>query len=331
MPPSDEISNSHPAARRPPAVSVIICVYNGVAFLRETLASVCRQTMADFEILAVDDGSTDGSRELLLAYPDPRLTVLDHPHGGAVRALNAGLSAARGRYIGILDQDDLWLPGKLEAHCSVLDAEADVDLTFSWYAIIDEDSKPIGLCSPRSRGRFEFAALLEDYVIGPNCSAIVRREALIQAGPADPSFPRLYDFDLFLGTALLRPRNVAAIPAELTLYRRHGNQLSADWEAMREEWDRVVEKFRHAAPEAVQTVAGRAEANMNRYHAMVAYECGDYRSAAALVWTALTNSPLAFARDPRNWRATAATCAGLILPRFLHRRLERLAGLRRSM
>ena len=132
---------------RPPVVSVIICVYNGVAFLRETLESVCHQTMADFEILAVDDGSTDGSRELLASFPDPRLIVLERPHSGVVRTLSTGLEAARGRYVGILDQDDIWLPEKLESHSRVLERELDVDVTFSWHGVIDNDSNPIGLRS----------------------------------------------------------------------------------------------------------------------------------------------------------------------------------------
>jgi glycosyltransferase involved in cell wall biosynthesis len=316
--------------RPAPLASVIICVYNGIAFLRETLDSVCRQTFRDLEIVAVDDGSTDGSLELLSSYGDPRLRVLQQQHRGAVATLNAGLEAAHGRYVGILDQDDLWRPNKLEVHCEVLDAEADVDVTFSRYGIIDERSREIGLRSPRSEGRYSFASLLADYRIGPNSTVIVRREALNRAGRADPALPRLYDFELLLRTAMVRPRNVAAVPAELTLYRRHSDQISSDWQEMYREWEKVMEKLGRLEPEAVATVAARAEANMNRYFAMVAYEGGDYRNAAGRLWSTLRRFPIAFASDPRTWRASAAIGAGLLLPRSLHRKLESLVGLRRG-
>lgn len=316
-------------ADRPPAVSVIICVYNGSRFLHETLDSVCAQTMPDLEIVAVDDGSTDGSRDLLASYADPRLKIVDHPHGGSVAALCAGLEVARGRYIGILDQDDLWLPAKLEEHCRLLDAEPDVDLTFSWYAVVDSASRRIGLDSPRSRGRYSFASLLDDYVVGPNCTSIIRASAIARAGGPDRSFPRLYDYELLLRVALLRPNNTAAVARELTLYRRHGNQLSIDWRAMQKEWGRVLDKFRASAPDGVASVAARAEVNMNRYFAMAAYEAGDHNSAAILLWSALKAAPFPFVTDLRNWRATTAATAGLILPRRLHRHLESLAGLHR--
>ncbi len=121
-----------------PRVSVLLPVYNGERFLRETLDSAFAQTMPDLEVIAVDDGSSDGSVALLEAYEDPRLRVLRQSNLGAPTALNTALDAARGEYIGFLDQDDLWNEQKLERHLEVMDENPKLDLTFSRYELIDE-------------------------------------------------------------------------------------------------------------------------------------------------------------------------------------------------
>src|SRR5262245_55895657 len=123
----------------PPGISVVICVHDGERFLPETLDSVRAQTYADFELIAVDDGSTDGSAALLARLREPRLTVVRQPNRGAGAALAACVDAARGRYVAFLDQDDCWLPDKLARHVALMNARADVDLSFSWYRVINDE------------------------------------------------------------------------------------------------------------------------------------------------------------------------------------------------
>lgn len=112
-----------PVEQGAPAVSVIIPVYNSQAYLRECLDSVCGQSCADIEIICVNDGSTDSSREIIAEYcaRDARIKVIDQENGGPSRARNAGLEAACGRYVCLVDSDDGLDPGTLKKLVSVAD------------------------------------------------------------------------------------------------------------------------------------------------------------------------------------------------------------------
>ncbi|HMO65446.1 MAG TPA: glycosyltransferase family 2 protein, partial [Verrucomicrobiota bacterium] len=108
-----------------PRVSVVLPVFNALATLPRAVASVRAQTFTDWELVAVDDGSTDGSGEWLAraAKEEPRLRVLRRPHAGLVPALKDGLDAARGEFIARLDADDECLPDRLAAQVAMLDAD----------------------------------------------------------------------------------------------------------------------------------------------------------------------------------------------------------------
>ena len=117
--------------RPAPAVSIVMPVYNQERFVEATARSVLGQTFTDLELIAVDDGSRDGSYARLAAIDDPRLTAITQRNGGVSAARNAGIARARGRYVGFIDGDDLWLPEKVERHVRLLDAGPEIDLTFS--------------------------------------------------------------------------------------------------------------------------------------------------------------------------------------------------------
>ena len=315
---------------RHPLVSVLVCVYNGERFLAETIDSVFAQSYPEFELIAVDDGSTDQSAEILRGRNDPRLRVIGQKQQGAPGALDTGLRAAGGAYVCFLDQDDLWLPDMLASHVDLLERHPEFDLSFTWYRVIDEAGRDIGVRSNRFRGALDFAGLLTDFVIGAASNVAVRRPAIERAGGVDSRLPRFYDIDLFLRVALLRPHNVQAIPRDLMLYRRHSSQLSRDLGAMNREWDSLLEKLRFLAPREVASVEKHARSNMSRYFASVAYESDQFQKGLSLLWEGFAHSPARFLTDRRNWLTTAACLSGRVLPRSLHRKLERLAGLRRE-
>ncbi len=113
-----------------PHVSVLLPVFNAGATLADALDSLLRQRLQSFEILAVDDGSTDNTPEILTAYAarDARVRPLLQPHTGLVQALNHGLASARGRYIARMDGDDICMPDRLQAQCAFLDSSPDIGL-----------------------------------------------------------------------------------------------------------------------------------------------------------------------------------------------------------
>src|ERR1700691_3917251 len=118
--------------------SVVMPAYNVAPFIRESVESVLCQTFSNFELIVVDDGSTDGTSDQLSSLIDPRLHIVRQANSGSSSARNNGIRFASGQYIGFLDADDLWMPNKLEAHIRFLDEHPEIDLTFSRSQIIDE-------------------------------------------------------------------------------------------------------------------------------------------------------------------------------------------------
>jgi glycosyltransferase involved in cell wall biosynthesis len=308
-----------------PVVSVVIPVYNRERFLAGAIDSVLAQTLPAFELILVDDGSEDGSAGIVNRYRDTRLLFVRQANRGAAMALDAGIREARADYIAFLDQDDLWETGKLKAHVEMLNRQPEVDLTFSWFRVIDAAGRDVGLNSQRSRGTPDFRGLLEDFVIGGTSNVVVRRSAIGRAGGIDPAFPRMYDLDLFLRIARLAPRNIAAIPADLVRYRRHPAQITRDVRALQQEWETALEKLRRLAPEDVAAAAPKARSNMCRYFARIAYEGAGYRTALGFLKEGSRSAPAAFLADRRNWLTAAACLSGLLLPAPWRRAPERLA------
>jgi len=309
----------------PPAVSILVCAWNAAPFIQETLRSALAQTFRDFELVVIDDGSTDDTSARVLALRDPRLRLIRQPNQGPSAALNAALQASTGACVAFLDHDDLWLPAKLQMHASVLDSRPEVDITFSWSRLIDEHGNDLGLRSRHWRGGISFSQLLADFVIGNTSAVVMRRAAIEEAGAFDPLLDRYYDVDLFLRVALLRPGNVLAIEEELTLYRRRPGQMSADWQRMRQDWDRLLAKMRRIAPAQTASVEPLARANMLRYFAWLAYESGSPSRALALLGQGCRQSPRHFFTDPRNLLLAAAALAAFLLPRRLHQALDHAA------
>lgn len=318
-----------PETGAPPLVTILICVYNGAKYLAATLDSALVQTWNDFEIVVVDDGSTDQSLTLLDRYSEDRLRVIRQQNQGPASALHTGLQSARGKFIALLDQDDLWMPGSLAAHIELLTRQPALALTFSWFRVIDAEGRELSIHSSRHRGTIDFGGLLTDFVIGATSNVVIRRAAIDQAGGIDTNFPRMYDMDLFLRIALLAPENIEAIPRDLMRYRRHAGQVSRDIEGLRKEWERLFEKMRGLAPREVARVERGARSNMSRYFARLAYEDGLYTAALTLLTGGFRYAPAVFAADGRNWTTLAACFSGLVLPPRLHRGLESLAGVRK--
>ena len=124
------MSAAAPAIGSPPRVSVIIPLYQSERFVAATLASVLAQTIADIDVIVIDDGSTDRGPELARATGDPRVIVVTQPNAGVSAARNHGLRLASAPIVAFIDADDLWEPNKLEAHLAHLAARPDLHITW---------------------------------------------------------------------------------------------------------------------------------------------------------------------------------------------------------
>jgi glycosyltransferase involved in cell wall biosynthesis len=127
-----------------PKVTVLIAVYNGERFLREALDSVLAQTFTDFELLVVNDGSTDETVTILESYSDQRIRVITNRRNiRVVGSLRRGLNYARGEYIARIDAEDIALPERLEKQVRYLDFHPEVGMVSSRCLAIDEDGRPV--------------------------------------------------------------------------------------------------------------------------------------------------------------------------------------------
>lgn len=123
-----------------PIISVILPVYNGEKYLRLALESVLRQTLADFELIIINDGSTDKSEEIILSYPDPRITYIKNPKNmGLIFTLNKGLYLSKGQYIARMDTDDISELNRFESQVKIMDNCPEVSVCGTWARAIDEN------------------------------------------------------------------------------------------------------------------------------------------------------------------------------------------------
>ncbi len=273
------------APTAPPTVSVVMPAYNGATLIGETLASLQGQTFADFEVIVVDDHSTDDTLAVARAWPDPRVRVIQTPeNGGPVKARNLGVAHARGRYIAGLDHDDLCEPGRLAAQVAWLDAHPASPLVGTNVAFLRD-----GVVSPSSYPVTTSPALIGWLLHIENplawSTVMIRGDAARALDPFS-RHDRLYaeDFDLYHRLLPLGP--IARLDDVLVQYRQHPGGVSK----------RFAERMRASAvmvlTDAHRPVCGDAAARVATLfvdHLMMGQPVRDRATLAALA-TALTTA-----------------------------------------
>lgn len=209
-----------------PTVSIVICAYNAAPFLRETLESVFAQTYQDYEIIVVNDGSTDHTDQVITPYLN-RLTYLKQPNSGPGAARNTAFRHARGRYVALLDSDDQWLPHYLATMLARLQAEPEIDVLYP-NAILFGASQWEGkffqdVCPSSEPVTLEKFLTRECNVF---ISAVFKREILDQVGWFDESLRGSEDFDLWL-RMLQHGYRFSFLREPLARYRKRADSLSS--------------------------------------------------------------------------------------------------------
>lgn len=233
-----------PAHSDSPCVSVLMPVYNAEAYLRDAVESVLAQNFTDFEFLIHDDGSTDGSAEILRTFAaiDPRIHLSKSLNLGVAIVLNQLIHRARGRYLARMDADDVCVSNRLELQVSYLDRVEDVDVLGGDCVVIDASSRPIYYIRPPQRH-----AELDDRHLRGHCAIVhptvmLRRDAVTAVGGYDQSIRSAEDLDLWL--RLAERGKLANLSEVLLKYRIHGESASS---TKRNLQIREVEKICNAA------------------------------------------------------------------------------------
>ncbi|TLD70283.1 glycosyltransferase [Phragmitibacter flavus] len=218
-----------------PIVSVVLSSYNHVAFVADAVASVLSQDFADFELVIRDDGSTDGTAELLKTFDDPRTVMIEGGFNvGGAASLNRCIRQARGEFVAVINSDDVWLPHRLSTQLEIMQARPSLGAVFSLAEVIDEaggDSVDEGhpyrsIFREENRSRQDWLRFFFDF---GNClchpSVLIRRHVYEELGFYDPLMVQLPDFDMWIRLCSRHDLHIHQEP--LLQFRVLNNQANA--------------------------------------------------------------------------------------------------------
>lgn len=223
-----------------PKVSVICIVYNSMVYLPRTVASVLTQTLPDFELIIIDDGSSDNVVAWVSTLNDPRIKLVSQTNRGIPGARNTGIEHARGEYLAFLDGDDLWEPTKLEKQVACLEARPEVGLVHTAIRYVDANDQEVNqVLGVRGDGDVWREVVIQNPV---RCgsSPLVRRECFETVGTFDPTLFFCDDWDMWIRIATRYHFTVINEP--LTLYRQHGANMTKSYQAIMPNFKRVIER-----------------------------------------------------------------------------------------
>lgn len=223
-----------------PKVSVVISAYNSMSYLPKTLESVLQQTFTDFEVLIINDGSTDHILSWASEIVDPRVKLISQENKGVAEARNTGIKHAQGEYIAFLDADDLWDPTKLEKQIQCFESNPDVGLVYTWTLLVDQQGKSLGAVTAAHVEGYVWEKLLLGDVVGSGSSAVIRRSCFNKVGLFDSELPFTADCDMWARIAAYYP--LVVIKEILVYYRQHPSGMSRDYDKIAQNSRLKIEK-----------------------------------------------------------------------------------------
>jgi len=210
-------------------VSIVIPVYNAERYLKECIESALNQTYKDIEVIAVDDGSTDGSPEILNGYSD-KIKIITKENGGTASALNLGIKNMKGEWFKWLSADDILYPNAIEELISEAENHENKKIIFySNYDIINSEGKVIKQFIEPNYNEltsFDFNVILLDHYIGNGTTSLIHKSTLDEYGVFDESIGFAEDYELWLRFCLIHGCRLRLVQKILAKYRIHEIQLT---------------------------------------------------------------------------------------------------------
>ncbi|MGA7730446.1 MAG: glycosyltransferase family A protein [Chloroflexia bacterium] len=228
-------------------ISAIITTYNYARFLPTAIESVLGQTRVPDEIVVVDDGSTDNTREVVASYAERGVRYVYQPNAGAGAARNRGLRETTGELVAFLDGDDRWLPNKMALQSAHMAQNPGVGLvTGSEWQVYESGEQPYLLRRPPVTCASNYPRILVENTLGNPSLTLIRRECFRTAGMFDETMPLGQDWDMWIRIARSYP--IGVVDAPLILFTRHGSSLTASklverYKSNRSIQDRYIRKI----------------------------------------------------------------------------------------
>lgn len=247
-----------------PTISVIVPAYNAEQTILETIASLRWQTFSDFELIVINDGSTDRTLDRLNTVRDARLKIFSYENAGVSIARNRGLQHATGDFITFIDADDLWTSDKLELQLSALKQCPQAGVAYSKTYFMDEPGKTFHVDNlPLPEGDVYARLLTKNFLLSPGSNPLIRRQALESVNGFDSNFTHGEDWDLYL--RLASQWEFVAVQQPQVFYRQSSTSASSQVEVMEQSSLKVIEKAFQAAPLTLKPLKKQSLANLYRF------------------------------------------------------------------
>jgi len=297
-----------------PTLSVVIPAYNVQQFIADAVNSTLTQTFTDLEIVVVDDGSTDRTAEIVTAMTDPRVRLVSKPNGGLSSARNAGIRAARGRYIGLLDGDDRWLPFKAARHVEAMERDPTIGVTFSQSAYVDEEGRRTGQLLATRLAEPTLHDLIRYNHLGNGSTPVVRKEVFEAVGLFDEQLRASEDYDVWIRVLHRRAGRVILVDEVLTEYRVRSNSLSMEPDVFVPNGEAVHAKLRRELTDVPTHVLNHGLANIYRIAGRKCLSTGRFDEAWFWTMKARQTYPRLFLVDRKSCATFVLTAIARILP-----------------
>jgi glycosyltransferase involved in cell wall biosynthesis len=269
-----------------PLVSVVIPTCNRARMVVRAIASVLDQTYSNIECIVVDDASTDATGEAVARLADPRLRYLRNEiNAGAPASRNRGIRQAAGQYVALLDDDDTWLPGKIEKQIAVFgQAPEKVGLVYTgFYFVAARSEQTVATVLPAKRGDV-YDQMLESCILG-SPTPLIKKECFEQAGLFDETLPSCQDWDMWLRIA--KKYEFDFVPEALARHYVHGSQVSTSLASKIASRTTILNKHEHD----IKKTSRIYSAHLRRL-AILHWLAGNRGRARRLIAEALVARPL---------------------------------------
>lgn len=277
---------------RSPLVTIITPAYNRGTLIAETIESVLGQDYPNIEYIVLDDGSTDGTLEVIKQYGG-RLRWESHANMGESRTVNKGFELSTGTIIGVVNSDDPLLPGAISKAVNTLLAHPSAVVTYPDWQLIDAHGTKLQVV--RCRDFVSLAEMVRGHYCLPGPGAFFRRTVIDETGGRNPAFRYVGDFDFWLRAATLG--NFIRIPEIMATFRTHADSASvcSPSEEMAREHLCVIEKIFKGSKEQGELQKIKDESFLNAYHAAVCfYGNGSLRKKLHYISKSVKSSPAIF-------------------------------------
>lgn len=305
-----------------PSVSVVMPAYCAAKTIAASIKSVQDQSLSSWELIIVDDGSTDNTVDVVsaLANEDDRIRLICQNNQGPSAARNLGVEHARADVLAFLDADDFWAPERLNGMLAILVYCPDAGVLFSRTRFFDADTEQFGTLTPHA-AHLEAKDLMAENAVCSTSNILCRKAVFEETGGFANGLHYAEDQDWLVRVALAGKWQIRGIDAEWFFYRSSEASQSADLEAMRLGWLRMVSKAKRHFPKTAPLAAQDAFGPLHRQLARRALRLGQPKAAVRYLFMALSQDPSLFLRQPRR---TVLTLLGSVLAFIPNQKLREL-------